>query len=93
MPTAKPPIVSARILAFTYCAACQWPIILVACNDNMARTAPYTGNDWWIYCSNKACTHHAGVDLYNTLPEWVERCPPGELSALQYVALPYPKSV
>ena len=54
----KPANHTAKIREEAYCLACGWPVVLAFCNDGMARTAPYSGWDNWIYCSNKTCRHH-----------------------------------
>ena len=50
----------------------RWPVVLAFCNDGMARTAPYSGWDNWIYCSNKTCRHHPGEGTYHNMPEWIK---------------------
>lgn len=90
--TAKSPLVSAKIYGNIHCGTCGWPIILACCNDAMATTVPYAGNDWWLYCSNKACPHHAGSDLFQTLPDWVLRNSVADkISPDNYVTIPRPQ--
>ena len=68
----KPPNHTAKIREEAYCLACGWTVILALCNDGMARTAPYSGWDNWIYCSNKTCRHHAGEGTYHNMPDWIK---------------------
>jgi hypothetical protein len=63
---------TARLREEAHCLACGWPVIVAFCNDGMARTAPYSGWDNWIYCSNKTCRHHGGEGIFHNMPEWIK---------------------
>jgi hypothetical protein len=55
------------------CKSCGWPVVFLLCNDALATTPPYSGSDWWMYCSNPTCEHHSpGEDVWQGSPEWVD---------------------
>jgi hypothetical protein len=54
------------------CGNCGWPVVRAFCNDRMAFTEPFSGNDYWAYCSNKACTDHAGQGYSQVDPDFIE---------------------
>src|SRR6201999_3861675 len=66
---------TARLREEAHCLACGWPVIVAFCNDGMARTAPYSGWDNWIYCSNKTCRHHGGEGIFHHIPDWIKTAP------------------
>ena len=68
----RPASQTAHLREDAHCLACGWPVIVAFCNDGMARTAPYSGWDNWIYCSNKTCRHHAGEGIFHNMPDWIK---------------------
>lgn len=64
---------TAHVVPGMFCRACGWPVIHACCNDGMATTEPYAGADYWGYCSNKTCEHHAGEEWSQEDPEFAIR--------------------
>lgn len=65
---------SAHIAEGFYCKACGWPIVHACCNGEMANL-PWDGWDYWGYCANKGCKHHAGEGWFQHDPSFVMRGP------------------
>ena len=68
----RPSSQTARMREEAHCLSCGWPVVFAFCNDGMARTAPYSGWDNWIYCSNKTCRPHAGEGIFHNMPDWIK---------------------
>lgn len=54
------------------CAECGWSVLTVPVNGAMAVDPRWAGNDWWSYCTNKACVRHVGESVFQDAPDWVE---------------------
>ena len=63
---------SAKIYENKYCKDCHFPIVFVCCNSTMYDwSSKYNGPwDWWLYCSNKACSNHHGEGVFQNTPKW-----------------------
>lgn len=55
----------------TYCLECGWPIIHVCCNGSFCYFKNAVNFDWWLYCSNKTCSHHDGEGLFQNTLDWI----------------------
>lgn len=63
---------TAKILEGTSCKVCNWPVIFACCNDNFLDGVEDEEDwDWWVYCSNKGCTHHVGEGKFQKGIDWV----------------------
>lgn len=47
---------------------CGWPIIFACCNWDYKPSHNY---DWWVYCTNKGCSHHKGEGIFQDEPDWI----------------------
>lgn len=60
-----------------FCTWCGWPVVVACCNDEMFTYAQENGepeSDWWMYCSNKGCSHHhPGEGYFQNTPFWVKQ--------------------
>jgi hypothetical protein len=54
------------------CVSCGWGIVLIVCTDGLEEIEPYSGWDWWIYCSKPICENHVGEGVDAVAPGWVE---------------------
>ena len=52
------PEMTASIALNCHCGVCGWPVVFACCNGKMADLHPM--EDYWMYCSNQGCEHHAG---------------------------------
>lgn len=64
---------TAEISGDRVCKECGWPVVFACCNGKFRDFKDAADWDWWMYCSNKGCTHHEGEGVFQNLPLWVER--------------------
>jgi hypothetical protein len=62
-----------RFLLDKECFGCGSPVIELCCNGLMLQVPAAKGWDWFVYCSNKGCTNHAGEGVFQDYPNWVLR--------------------
>lgn len=57
-----------------HCKDCGYAVISVCCNEgDWQQLAAGREWDWWMYCTNKTCTNHAGVGYFQTDPTFLDR--------------------
>lgn len=63
---------TASIIHNANCSDCGWPIVHVCCNHPFTDFKDSKNWDYWIYCSNKSCSHHEGEGVLEIDQDWVK---------------------